>query len=160
MAVLPSACYRAGLTAAPCPVPSGRRHAARRQAAGRGTRPAERAKNGRNGTQAHAQAKAENGEDEARQRALERVLDEIDGTFGKGTIMRLGDATKAKVATFPSGALTLDAALGGGYPKGRIVEVYGPESAGKYVVCRSGGHHARTKAPHNSPTHTRINLRP
>lgn len=68
-------------------------------------------------------------------KALDRVLDEIDANFGKGSIMRLGTAGQAKVATFPSGAMTLDLALGGGLPRGRIVEVYGPESSGKTTLA-------------------------
>ena len=66
---------------------------------------------------------------------MARVLDEIDSNFGAGAIMRLGEAGKAKVATFPSGSLTLDIALGGGLPRGRIVEVYGPESSGKTTLA-------------------------
>ena len=94
-------------------------------------------------------------------KALQLTMDRLEKTYGKGTVMKLGDEVVEAIDAIPSGSLNLDLALGiGGYPKGRIVEVYGPESAGKYVVCRSGGHHARTKAPHNSPTHTRINLRP
>ena len=68
-------------------------------------------------------------------KALERVLGEIDSTFGKGSIMKLGSAGQAKVATFPSGAMTLDMALGGGLPRGRIVEIYGPESSGKTTLA-------------------------
>jgi len=71
----------------------------------------------------------------AQKKALDRVLDEIDANFGKGSIMRLGTAGQAKVATFPSGAMTLDLALGGGLPRGRIVEVYGPESSGKTTLA-------------------------
>ena len=72
---------------------------------------------------------------EAKKKALERVLGEIDASFGKGSIMQLGTASKAKVATFPSGAMTLDIALGGGIPRGRIVEIYGPESSGKTTLA-------------------------
>ncbi len=59
----------------------------------------------------------------------------IEKSFGKGAIMRLGDHEVAKIETVPSGAISLDLALGGGYPKGRIVEVYGPESSGKTTLC-------------------------
>jgi recombination protein RecA len=62
------------------------------------------------------------------------VLNHIERNFGKGSIMRLGDASRMRVETFPTGALTLDLALGGGYPKGRVVEVYGPESSGKTTL--------------------------
>ena len=80
-------------------------------------------------------AKADTGAADAKKKALARVLDEIDSNFGAGAIMRLGEAGKAKVATFPSGSLTLDIALGGGLPRGRIVEVYGPESSGKTTLA-------------------------
>ena len=80
-------------------------------------------------------AKADAGAADAKKKALARVLDEIDSNFGAGAIMRLGEAGKAKVATFPSGSLTLDIALGGGLPRGRIVEVYGPESSGKTTLA-------------------------
>ncbi|MBD2089477.1 recombinase RecA [Microcoleus sp. FACHB-1515] len=68
-------------------------------------------------------------------KALNLVLTQIDRTFGKGTIMRLGDASRMKVETIPTGALTLDLALGGGLPKGRIIEIYGPESSGKTTLA-------------------------
>jgi recombination protein RecA len=70
-----------------------------------------------------------------RDKALTLVMTQIDRTFGKGTIMRLGDASRMKVETIPSGALTLDLALGGGLPKGRIIEIYGPESSGKTTLA-------------------------
>ncbi len=70
-----------------------------------------------------------------KRKALDQALTQIERTFGKGAIMRLGDATKMKVETVPSGALTLDLALGGGFPKGRIVEIFGPESSGKTSVA-------------------------
>ncbi|MDJ0737986.1 MAG: recombinase RecA [Nostocaceae cyanobacterium] len=70
-----------------------------------------------------------------KQKALNMVLNQIERTFGKGTIMRLGDATRMKVETISTGALTLDLALGGGLPKGRVIEIYGPESSGKTTVA-------------------------
>ena len=70
-----------------------------------------------------------------KQKALDMVLAQIDRNFGKGTIMRLGDAARMKVETISTGALTLDLALGGGIPKGRVVEIYGPESSGKTTVA-------------------------
>ncbi|MCE2674096.1 MAG: recombinase RecA [Microcystis sp. 53598_E5] len=70
-----------------------------------------------------------------RDKALGLVLNQIERNFGKGSIMRLGDATRMRVETVPSGALTLDMALGGGLPKGRIVEIYGPESSGKTTLA-------------------------
>ncbi len=69
-----------------------------------------------------------------RDKALGLVLNQIERNFGKGSIMRLGDASRMRVETVPTGALTLDLALGGGYPKGRVVEVYGPESSGKTTL--------------------------
>ncbi|OLP19697.1 recombinase RecA [Leptolyngbya sp. 'hensonii'] len=70
-----------------------------------------------------------------KQKALNLVLSQIERNFGKGTIMRLGDASRMRVETIPSGALTLDLALGGGLPKGRVIEIYGPESSGKTTVA-------------------------
>ena len=67
-------------------------------------------------------------------KALSLVLGQIESNFGRGSIMRLGDASRMKVETISTGALTLDLALGGGYPKGRVVEVYGPESSGKTTL--------------------------
>ncbi|MFP4009999.1 MAG: DNA recombination/repair protein RecA, partial [Spirulinaceae cyanobacterium] len=70
-----------------------------------------------------------------KEKALKLVLNQIERNFGKGAIMRLGDATRMRVETVPSGALTLDIALGGGLPKGRIIEIYGPESSGKTTLA-------------------------
>lgn len=71
---------------------------------------------------------------EGKQKALGLALDQIEKQFGKGSIMRLGESYKARVETIPTGSLSLDLALGGGVPKGRIVEVYGPESSGKTTL--------------------------
>lgn len=70
-----------------------------------------------------------------KRKALELAVSQIERNFGKGSIMRLGDATRMKVETISSGALTLDLALGGGLPKGRIIEIYGPESSGKTTLA-------------------------
>ncbi|XP_071905521.1 DNA repair protein recA homolog 1, chloroplastic-like isoform X3 [Coffea arabica] len=70
-----------------------------------------------------------------RQKALETAMNDINNSFGKGSVTRLGGAGGALVETFPSGCLTLDIALGGGLPKGRIVEIYGPESSGKTTLA-------------------------
>lgn len=70
-----------------------------------------------------------------KQKALNMVLSQIERNFGKGSIMRLGDATRMRVETVPTGALTLDLALGGGLPKGRVIEIYGPESSGKTTLA-------------------------
>lgn len=73
-----------------------------------------------------------------KEKALNMVLKQIERNFGKGSIMRLGDATRMKVETISSGAITLDLALGGGLPKGRIIEIYGPESSGKTTLALHG----------------------
>ncbi|KAG1368458.1 DNA repair protein recA, chloroplastic [Cocos nucifera] len=70
-----------------------------------------------------------------RQKALEAAMNDINNSFGKGSVTRLGSAGGALVETFPSGCLTLDFALGGGLPKGRIVEIFGPESSGKTTLA-------------------------
>lgn len=73
-----------------------------------------------------------------KEKALSLVLNQIERSFGKGSIMRLGDASRMRVETISSGALTLDLALGGGLPKGRVVEIYGPESSGKTTLALHG----------------------
>ena len=70
-----------------------------------------------------------------KEKALNIVLNQIERSFGKGAIMRLGDATRMRIETISTGALTLDLALGGGLPKGRVIEIYGPESSGKTTVA-------------------------
>lgn len=74
--------------------------------------------------------------DENKRRALESAVAQIEKTYGKGSVMKLGDNTHMNVETFPTGSLGLDLALGvGGIPKGRVVEVYGPEGGGKTTVA-------------------------
>jgi recombination protein RecA len=69
-------------------------------------------------------------------KALQLTMDKIDKTYGKGTIMRMGDAAVEKMDIIPTGSLTLNVALGvGGYPRGRIIEIYGPESSGKTTLA-------------------------
>jgi recombination protein RecA len=68
-------------------------------------------------------------------KALSMVLNQIERNFGKGSIMKLGDAGRMRVETISTGALTLDLALGGGLPKGRVIEIYGPESSGKTTLA-------------------------
>ena len=71
-----------------------------------------------------------------RLKALQLTMEKLDKTFGKGAVMKLGDAPVEKVDVIPTGSLTLDLALGiNGYPKGRVVEIYGPESSGKTTLA-------------------------
>ena len=89
-------------------------------------------------------------------KALGLAMDQITKQFGDGSIMKLGEAHKVDVELIPSGALSLDLALGGGYPKGRIIEIYGPESSGKTTLTlhaiaeiqKSGGTAAFIDAEH------------
>lgn len=92
-----------------------------------------------------------------REKALDLALSQIDRQFGKGSIMRLGDDTRPPVKVIPTGSLALDVALGiGGLPRGRVVEIYGPESSGKTTVAlhavasaqRAGGNAAFIDAEH------------
>jgi len=69
-----------------------------------------------------------------RQKAIELALSQIEKSYGKGSIMKLGDAKRVPIETIPTGSLSLDLALGGGVPRGRIVEIYGPESSGKTTL--------------------------
>ena len=72
-----------------------------------------------------------------KEKALEAALAQIEKQFGKGSIMKLGDAAaRINVSTIPTGCIELDYALGvGGVPKGRIIEIYGPESSGKTTIA-------------------------
>ena len=75
-------------------------------------------------------------EQEQKQKALKLTLERLDKTYGKGIVMKLGDEPVEQIDAIPSGSLTLDLALGiQGYPKGRIVEIYGPESSGKTTLA-------------------------
>ena len=74
-------------------------------------------------------------EKDAKLKALKLTLDKLDKTYGKGTVMKMGDQAIIEVDTIPTGSLGLDIALGvGGYPRGRVVEIYGPESSGKTTL--------------------------
>lgn len=74
-------------------------------------------------------------EKEAKLKALQLTLDKLDKTYGKGAVMKLGDVVKVEVDAISSGSLGLDIALGvGGYPRGRVIEIYGPESSGKTTL--------------------------
>ena len=74
-------------------------------------------------------------EKEAKLKALQLTLDKLDKTYGKGTVMKMGDKAVEEVETISSGSLGIDLALGvGGYPRGRVIEIYGPESSGKTTL--------------------------
>ncbi|HPG16162.1 MAG TPA: DNA recombination/repair protein RecA, partial [Microthrixaceae bacterium] len=71
-----------------------------------------------------------------REKALEMALGQIEKQFGKGSVMKMGDKGTMAVESIPTGALALDIALGiGGLPRGRVVEIYGPESSGKSTLA-------------------------
>ena len=74
-------------------------------------------------------------QDDSKKQALNLALSQITKQFGDGSIMKLGEQSKIDVELFSSGSLALDLALGGGYPKGRIIEIYGPESSGKTTLA-------------------------
>ena len=86
-------------------------------------------------------------EKDSKLKALKLTLDKLDKAYGKGSVMKLGDQTVEKVDAIPSGSIGLNLAMGiGGYPKGRVVEIYGPESSGKTTLslhaiaeCQKGG---------------------
>ena len=74
-------------------------------------------------------------EKDAKLKALQLTLDKLDKTYGKGTVMKMGDSAIEEVDAIPTGSLGLDVALGvGGYPRGRVIEIYGPESSGKTTL--------------------------
>ena len=91
---------------------------------------------GRKVTMATESSKAEGGENKAKKEALEMALGQIERQFGTGAIMRFGQKEKLQVASIPTGSLSLDLALGvGGFPRGRIIEIFGPESTGKSTLA-------------------------
>lgn len=102
------------------------------------------------------EGKNDSGMDPSKRAALDGVLNQIERSYGRGSIVKLGDADHMTVDSISTGALTLDAALGGGYPKGRVIEIYGPESSGKTTLAlhaiaecqRSGGTAAFVDAEH------------
>ncbi len=111
----------------------------------------EKAMADRNGTVGASPAMTE------REKAIDLALAQIERRFGKGAIMKLGEAAKVHVEAIPTGSISLDLALGiGGIPKGRITEIYGPESSGKTTLCqhiianvqRAGGYAAFVDAEH------------
>ena len=97
------------------------------------------------------------GNNDEKRKALEAAMSQIEKQFGKGSVMKLGNATKMNVEAIPTGSLALDVALGiGGIPKGRIIEIFGPESSGKTTLAlhclaevqKSGGEAAFIDAEH------------
>ena len=99
----------------------------------------------------------QNGKKDEREKALAETFKTIEKTYGKGSVMRLGDVVDEKVEVISSGSITLDAAMGvGGYPKGRIIEIFGPESSGKTTFAlhaiaeaqKLGGYAAFVDAEH------------
>jgi len=97
------------------------------------------------------------GNNDEKRKALEAAMNQIEKQFGKGSVMKLGNATKMNVEAIPTGALALDVALGiGGIPKGRIIEIFGPESSGKTTLAlhclaevqKAGGEAAFIDAEH------------
>src|SRR5256884_7997687 len=102
-----------------------------------------------------------------REKAIELALTQIERRFGKGAIMKLGDAAKVHIEAIPTGSVALDLALGiGGIPRGRITEIYGPESSGKTTLClhvianaqRAGGYAAYIDAEHALDTDYAVKL--
>ena len=96
-------------------------------------------------------------EKDAKLKALKLTLDKMDKTYGKGTVMKMGDQAIENIPSISTGSLGLDLALGvGGYPRGRIIEIYGPESSGKTTLTlhaiaeaqKSGGIAAFIDAEH------------
>ena len=76
------------------------------------------------------------GDENERAKAIEAVMGQIEKQFGKGSVMRLGDEVPVPIEVIPTGSIALDIALGiGGLPRGRVVEIYGPESSGKCLTA-------------------------
>ena len=103
--------------------------------------------------------------DPKRKAALDTALAQVEKSFGKGSAMRLGDQPEQNVEVIPTGSLALDMALGiGGLPKGRIVEIYGPESSGKTTLALHVVANAQKKGGvrglHRCRTRARPGLRP
>ncbi len=86
-------------------------------------------------TEKDSKTKKDQAQDDGKKQALSLALSQITKQFGDGSIMKLGEQSKIDVELFSSGSLALDLALGGGYPKGRIIEIYGPESSGKTTLA-------------------------
>ena len=97
-----------------------------------------------------------NANNNEKKKAVALALEQIERSFGKGAIMKLGEAQKVQVETIPTGSISLDMALGGGIPRGRVIEIFGPESSGKTTltlhaiaeVQKKGGQAAFIDAEH------------
>ena len=83
----------------------------------------------------NTKAESAKGASDGKSEALKLAIAQITKQFGDGSIMKLGETPKMDVELLPSGSLSLDLALGGGWPKGRIIEIYGPESSGKTTLA-------------------------
>ena len=91
--------------------------------------------------------------DDAKRAVLDKALGDITKRYGEGAIMRLGEAQHMVVESIPTGSLSLDIALGiGGIPRGRITEIFGPESSGKTTICQHIVAEAQTPGRHWRPT--------
>ena len=96
-----------------------------------------------------------------REKALDAALANIEKQFGKGSVMRLGDETRAPLEVIPTGSIALDVALGlGGLPRGRVVEIYGPESSGKTTVALHAVANAQARRRHRRLHRRRARARP
>ena len=92
-------------------------------------------------------------------KALQLTLDKIEKNFGKGSIMKLGDNQVENIPVISSGSISLDKALGvGGYPKGRVIEIYGPESSGKTTRHRRSPETRRYRSHHRRRTRFRPDI--
>ncbi len=99
--------------------------------------------------------------DADRSKALDNALAQIDKSHGKGAVMRLGDQVRAPIEVIPTGAVSLDIALGiGGLPRGRVVEIYGPESSGKTTVALHAVANAQKAGGHRGLHRRRARARP
>ena len=88
-------------------------------------------------------------------KALQAAMDKIEKSFGKGSIMKMGDESVEQVEVIPTGSIGLNVALGvGGYPRGRIIEIYGPESSGKTTLAIHAIAEAQKASQHSSMRNT------
>ena len=96
-----------------------------------------------------------------REKALQLALAQIEKQFGKGSVMRLGDEIRPPIEVIPTGSIALDVALGvGGLPRGRVVEIYGPETSGKTTVALHAVANAQARRRHRRLHRRRARARP